>query len=92
MPGLVCMQNFYADVARAGLSFQAPEIVEVEDVDGVAVTFDRELRGTSFQSHLAVGAEVVYKDVAEVLVQVLQGLSKVRATERMCELPVLDET
>ncbi len=42
---LVRMQSFYADVARARLPFASPEILRVEEVNGAAVTFERELHG-----------------------------------------------
>jgi hypothetical protein len=49
---LVCMQNFYADVASAGLPFSTPEILAVEQVDRTTVTYERKLPGAPLQQWL----------------------------------------
>jgi hypothetical protein len=49
----VRMQNFYAGVARAGLPFASPVILRVAEVNGAAVTFERELHGEPLQKRLA---------------------------------------
>jgi len=92
VPELVRMRNFYADVAQADLPFATPVILGVEEVDGVAVTFDRELHGTPVQGRLAVDDATVPDDVAAVLVDCLRALATVAATDHMRALPVLDET
>jgi hypothetical protein len=44
-PELAAMQRFYADVAAAGLPYATPLIHAVQEVNGVAITFERELSG-----------------------------------------------
>jgi hypothetical protein len=52
-PGeLELMQHFYADVAKAGLPFKTPEILTIEQVDGVSVTYERKLPGRPLQQRL----------------------------------------
>jgi hypothetical protein len=49
MAELLCLKDFYADVARANLPFATPEFLGVEDIDGMAVTLERELQGRHFK-------------------------------------------
>ncbi len=85
------MQAFYAELRGRGLSFATPEILAVEEVDGVAVTFERRIHGRPLQAGLSSGDEHVCGGAAEALTQVLRELATVGATEAMRRLRVLDE-
>jgi aminoglycoside phosphotransferase (APT) family kinase protein len=89
---LVRMQRFYSDVAAAGLPFGTPVITRVEEVGGVAVTFERELPGRPLQRRLASDGRDLDPAAAECLVEVLVALAGVPGTDAMRQLPVLDET
>jgi aminoglycoside phosphotransferase (APT) family kinase protein len=88
---LELMQHFYADVAKAGLPFMTPEILAIEQVDGVSATYERKLPGKPLQQRLAVDDRGVEPVAARCVIDVLQALSTVPATEAMRLLPVLDE-
>jgi hypothetical protein len=88
---LELMQHFYADVAKAGLPFMTPEILTVEQVDGVSVTYERKLPGEPLQQRLAFGDCDVEPVAACCVIDVLQALGTVPATEAMRRLPVLGE-
>lgn len=90
-PELVGMQHFYADVARAGLPFATPVILAVEEFDGVAVTFERELFGEPLQKRLAFGDSRLDPATVECVTQVLGALAGVAGTDAMKRVPVLDE-
>jgi len=88
---LVRMQGFYADVARAGLPFATPVILGVEEVDGVAVTFEQELHGEPLQKRLAFEDAQLDPATVNCVVEVLRALATVPGTDTMREMPVLDE-
>ena len=88
---LELMQAFYTDVAKAGLPFMTPEILTVEHIDGVSVTYERKLPGRPLQQRLASDDRGVGPAAARCVIDVLQALSTVPATEAMRRLPVLDE-
>jgi aminoglycoside phosphotransferase (APT) family kinase protein len=88
---LELMRHFYADVAKAGLPFMTPEILTVEQVDGVSVTYERKLPGEPLQQRLAFDDRDVEPVAARCVIDVLQALSTVPATEAMRRLPVLNE-
>jgi hypothetical protein len=88
---LELMQHFYADVAKAGLPFKTPEILTIEQVDGVSVTYERKLPGRPLQQRLTFSDRGVEPVAARCVIDVLQALSTVPATEAMRRLPVLDE-
>jgi hypothetical protein len=88
---LVRMQGFYLDVARAGLPFATPVILRVEEVDGVAVTFEQELYGQPLQQRLAVEDVELDPAAMDCVVEVLRALASVPGTDAMREMPVLDE-
>ena len=90
-PELVRTQNFYADVARAGLPFATPEILRVEEVNGAAVTFERELHGEPLQKRLAFEDRELDPLAVDCLVEVVRALAGVPGTDSMRQLPVLDE-
>ena len=88
---LELMQHFYADVAQARLPFRTPEILTIEQVDGVSVTYERKLSGRPLQQRLSVNDRGVEPAAARCVIDVLQALSTVPATEAMRRIPVLDE-
>lgn len=85
------MQGFYADTASAGLPFATPEILRIEGVDGVAVTYERELHGEPLQKHLAFEDPDAKPAAAAAVSHVLAALAMVPGTARMKDVPVLDE-
>lgn len=88
---LTRMQRFYADVACAGLPFATPVILRVEEVDGVAVTFEQELHGEPLQKRLAFDDRELDAATVDCMVGVVQALAGVPGTDNMRNLPVLDE-
>jgi hypothetical protein len=88
---LELMQHFYTDVAKARLPFKTPEILTIEQVDGVSVTYERKLPGRPLQQRLSFNDRGVDPVAARCVIDVLQALSTVPATEAMRRIPVLDE-
>jgi hypothetical protein len=88
---LELMQHFYADVAKAGLPFMTPEILTVEQLDGVSVTYERKLPGKPLKQRLAFDDRDAEPAAARCVIEVLRALRTVPATEAMRRLPVLDE-
>jgi Ser/Thr protein kinase RdoA (MazF antagonist) len=88
---LELMQGFYADVAKAGLPFMTPEILTIEQVDDVSVTYERKLPGKPLRQRLAADDRDVDQVAARCVIDVLQALRAVSATEAMRRLPVLGE-
>ena len=91
VPQLVDMQEFYVDVAQAGLGFATPVLLSVEEVDGVAVTFERELHGEPLQARLAFDDTELDSATVNCVIEVLKALAGVPATDSMRRMPVLDE-
>lgn len=85
------MQRFYADVAAVGLPFATPEIIEIQQVDGTSVTYERKLPGAPLQTRLGVNDREIGAAAARCVVEVLSALATVPATSSMRELAVLDE-
>ncbi len=90
-PQLVCMQEFYVDVAHAELGFATPVILSVEEVDGVAITYERELCGEPLQARLAFDDAELDSATVSCVIDVLRALASVPATDAMRRMPVLDE-
>lgn len=90
-PALELRQRFYADVARAGLPFATPVILRVEEVEGIAVTFEQELHGEQLQARLAFEDRELDPAAVGCVLVVLRELAAVAGTATMRELPVLDE-
>jgi hypothetical protein len=90
-PELLRLQDFYADVGRVGLPFATPVILGVEEVDGVAVTFELELPGAPLQKRMALDDARVGPAALACVVEVLRALAAVPATAAMQAMPVLDE-
>jgi aminoglycoside phosphotransferase (APT) family kinase protein len=85
------MQLFYADVAAAGLPFATPEIIEVRQVDGTSVTYERKLPGEPLQNQLGLTDPEIDPAAVRCVVDVLRALATVPPTSSMRELAVLDE-
>ncbi|MBO0867733.1 MAG: aminoglycoside phosphotransferase family protein [Micromonosporaceae bacterium] len=91
VPELLAMQGFYADVASAGVPFATPVVVAVEEVDGTAVSYERELAGEPLQRRLSADDRALDPAAIDCLVAVLRALAGVAGTENMRRLAVLDE-
>lgn len=79
----------YYDGLMNKLPFQCPGIRHVENLNGVTVSWERELVGTTLQDRLSLGMSI---DAGiEVVITVLQGLKSVAPTPSFAALPVLDE-
>jgi aminoglycoside phosphotransferase (APT) family kinase protein len=85
-------QEFYADLAAAGLPFATPHILRIEETRGVAVTVERRLHGHPLQAHVDLRAAELTPSVAGAMLHVLRSLATVPATTAMQQLPVLDGT
>jgi aminoglycoside phosphotransferase (APT) family kinase protein len=85
------MQRFYADVAAAGLQFSTPEVLAIESVDGLSVTYERKLPGQPLQQWLTLEDHAIDPAAARCVVEVLQALAAIPATAAMRQLAVLDE-
>lgn len=90
-PEIILAQKFYADVASRGLPFATPLILEVNDVNGVTVSIERELPGKPLQARLGFADRELGPAAVDCVADVLRALSGVPATDVMRQLPVLDE-
>jgi aminoglycoside phosphotransferase (APT) family kinase protein len=90
-PEIILAQKVYDDIASHGLPFATPVILEVNDVNGVTVSRERELPGEPLQARLEINDRVLGEDEVECVALVLQALAGVPATDAMRQLPVLDE-
>jgi aminoglycoside phosphotransferase (APT) family kinase protein len=88
---LVGMRSFYADVAAAGLPFGTPEIVAVEQIEGISVTYERKLPGEPLKRRLDQDDSVRDPAAARCVTDVLRALATVSATTAMRQVAVLDE-
>ncbi len=86
--GLTC--QVYADIAQHSLPFSTPEIFDVEDHEGVLVTYERELPGAPMRVDSA--HEVYERELPaqhnNALLAVLRGLASVPGTDAMRQLTV----
>ncbi|MCW2873178.1 aminoglycoside phosphotransferase family protein [Actinacidiphila oryziradicis] len=87
---LVRMQQFYAEAA-ARLPLPTPEILAVEDVDGLPVTVERELSGEPLHRFLSPEEPEPLPEAVSCLVEVLGTLANATDTDYLRQLPVLDE-
>lgn len=83
-------RQVYADIARHPLPFSTPQILDVEDHQGVLVTYERELPGVSMRvdSAHADFERGVSTPHSDALLGVLRGLASVPATNAMRQLTV----
>ncbi|WP_030234243.1 aminoglycoside phosphotransferase family protein [Streptomyces sp. NRRL S-350] len=83
-------RQVYADIARHPLPFSTPEIFDIEDHDGVVVTYERELPGDAMRvdsAHAAYERELPTRH-RDALLAVLRGLASVPGTDAMRRLTV----
>jgi aminoglycoside phosphotransferase (APT) family kinase protein len=90
--GLGIVRRVYEDIARQSqsLPFGTPEILAVEQHEGVLVTYERELGGVPLRADSAVvapGPELAGRET-DALLTVLRGLAAVPGTEAMRRLVV----
>ena len=90
--GLDVMRRVYEDIAGQAVSlpFATPEILAVEEHEGVLVTYERELGGVPLRADSAVvapGRELPARET-DALLTVLRGLAAVPGTEAMRRLVV----
>jgi hypothetical protein len=81
---------FYAELGRQSLPFATPDIVAVSEVDGRAVTVERELPGVPLSDAVADGA-VEVEAAQECALLVLEALAATRAGSAAEALPVFNE-
>jgi aminoglycoside phosphotransferase (APT) family kinase protein len=84
------IRQVYADIAAHGLPFATPEILDVQEHQGVVVTYERELpgvpmRGDSAHEEYERELPVRHKNT---LLAVLRGLASVPGTDAMRRLTV----
>ncbi|WP_026931945.1 aminoglycoside phosphotransferase family protein [Glycomyces tenuis] len=84
------MRRVYEDIARHRPPFATPRILDVEDVEGVAVTYERALGGTPLapDSALRSPGRDIAPETIDALLAVLRGLAAVPGTESMRRLTV----
>ncbi|WP_030937295.1 aminoglycoside phosphotransferase family protein [Streptomyces sp. NRRL S-646] len=83
-------RQVYADIARHPLQFSTPEILDVEDHEGVLVTYERELPGFAMRvdsAHAEYERELSAGH-SDGLLAVLRGMASVPGTEAMRQLTV----
>ncbi|WP_369188971.1 phosphotransferase family protein [Streptomyces sp. R08] len=90
--GVGLMRRVYEDIARTAesLPFGTPEILGVEEHEGVLVTYERELRGVQLRADSAVvapGRELPASETGALLT-VLRGLAAVPGSDAMRRLVV----
>ncbi|MFF1414714.1 aminoglycoside phosphotransferase family protein [Streptomyces sp. NPDC058289] len=88
--GLALTRQVYADMARHRLAFSTPEIFDVEEYEGVLVTYERELPGGPMRvdsAHAAYERELSTRHT-DTLLSVLRGLASVPGTDAMLRLTV----
>ncbi|GAB2979632.1 phosphotransferase family protein [Saccharothrix stipae] len=83
-------RRVYADIARHPLPFATPEILDTEVVDGVLVTYERELTGSPFRAEPVTTSAEPDLSATETtaLLTVLRALATVPGTEAMRDLTV----
>lgn len=88
--GLDLTRQVYADIARHRLPFATPEIFEVEEHEGVLVTYERELPGVSMRGDSAHSnyERKLPTHHNDALLAVLRGLATVPGTDSMRQLTV----
>ncbi|MFC5666598.1 phosphotransferase family protein [Kitasatospora misakiensis] len=88
--GLALTRQVYADLARHRLPFATPEILKVEEHEGVLVTYERELAGVPMgtaSGRSEHGRELPTQH-CDALLTVLRGLASVPGTDAMGRLTV----
>ncbi|MFI9847330.1 aminoglycoside phosphotransferase family protein [Nonomuraea sp. NPDC051941] len=78
-------RQVYADIARHRLPFATPEILQVQEHEGVVVTYERELPGVPMRGDFGHKLPAHHGDA---LLTVLRGLASVPGTDAMRRLTV----
>ncbi|WP_328336335.1 hypothetical protein [Streptomyces violaceus] len=88
--GFELTHRVYADIARQTLPFSTPEILDVEEHEGIPVTYERELPGVAMRADSAhAGHErELPTQHTDALLAVLRGLASVPGTDAMRQLTV----
>ncbi|MDT0341968.1 phosphotransferase family protein [Streptomyces litchfieldiae] len=83
-------RRVYADIARHPLPFATPEILDIEERDGVLVTYERELTGSPLRADSGITPPERELPAREprALLAVLRALATVPGTEAMRRLTV----
>ncbi|SDD37846.1 phosphotransferase family protein [Glycomyces harbinensis] len=83
-------REVYADIAHHRPPFATPEILKTEEVDGVLVSYERELPGTPLAPDSGVRdpGRAIPPGQADALLAVLRGLAAVPGTDAMRRLTV----
>jgi aminoglycoside phosphotransferase (APT) family kinase protein len=87
---LALTRQVYADIARHPLPFATPEILEIEEHEGVLITYERELTGSPLRRDSAAeppGRRLTSAET-DALLTVLRGLATIPGTEAMRRLSV----
>ncbi|MFD8813290.1 phosphotransferase family protein [Streptomyces sp. NPDC059627] len=83
-------RQVYADIAQHPLPFSTPEIFDIQDHEGVLVTYERELPGAPMRvdsAHANYERELPTQ-YSDALLAVLRGLASVPGTDAMRRLTV----
>lgn len=87
---LLPIQAFYAELAAQALPFATPEMLEIREHAGVAVSVEREITGTSVKTAIREGWLSI-PAAQEATVEVVVALEKTSAGTATRALAVLDE-
>jgi hypothetical protein len=88
---LETLKAFYEELGEQSLPFATPRIHRVEDVAGMAVTYEAELPGAPLQERLAETDETAPADALRCVLAVLGALRETSAGPATRRLPILDE-
>lgn len=86
---LVRLQQFYRDLASAGIGIATPEIGEIRRVGDAAVSFERELPGRPLSEYLTQADPVAPSAAQDALISVLRAFAALPATPSARALGVL---
>jgi Ser/Thr protein kinase RdoA (MazF antagonist) len=87
---LVGLQAFHQELSARRLPFCTPEIIEVVELDGQAVSIEPKLPGTPLRTAVAAGV-VTEEQAVDAFASVVSALGKTVAGEATKAQPVLDE-
>jgi Phosphotransferase enzyme family len=88
---LETLKVFYEELGEHSLPFATPRIHRVENIAGMAVTYEAELPGTPLQERLAETDETAPTDALQCVLDVLGALGGTLAGPAARLLPALDE-
>ena len=88
---LETLKAFYEELGEQSLPFATPRIHRVEEVAGMAVTYEAELPGAPLQERLAETDETAPADALRCVLDVLGALRETSAGPATRRLPILDE-